>query len=238
MQSAQQQRPNLPAEVQEIILQSARQCGIQRVVLFGSRARGTSRRRSDVDLAVRGGDILRFMALLDDWADTLLTFDVVDMRLPVSEQLRRNIMRDGIVLWDSAEQFGRTLDNLHRTENITADTVKDPVIAVAASVKLFETCFEQSWRAMKGILEEHGYPEAASGSPRQIIRLAYKVNLIDDEAGWLSMLNARRLAAHTYNEETAQAVVASLPDHIRLFEALRAALPAWLPADGPDADPS
>lgn len=112
--------------------------------------------------------------------------------------------------------------------------MKDPVIAVAASVKLFETCFEKSWRAMKAILEEHGYPEASSGSPRQIIQLAYKVDLIDDEAGWLSMLNARRLAAHTYDEETADAVIAPLPGHIRLFEALRAAIPNWLPASGPD----
>ena len=141
------------------------------------------------------------------------------------------------MLLDSAEQFGQALDNLHHTERMTEETVRDPVIATAAAVKLFETCFEQSWRAMKGILEEHGYTGAATGSPRQIIQLAYRAGLISDEAGWLTMLNSRRVAAHTYSEETAAEVIASVPEYVRLFEALRSRMQDWLPADEAEKSP-
>lgn len=46
--------------IKENVLESiravARRCGVSRVVLFGSRARGEHRSKSDIDLAVFGGD--------------------------------------------------------------------------------------------------------------------------------------------------------------------------------------
>ena len=38
----------------------AKDCGLKRVLLFGSRARGDYRKTSDIDLAVSGGDAVRF----------------------------------------------------------------------------------------------------------------------------------------------------------------------------------
>lgn len=218
---------HLPAKVESQLIGSARLCGIRRLVLFGSRARGMNHARSDVDVAVRGGDTLRFMLEINDALDTLLMFDVVDLADPLASALRSSIRAEGVILMDSTDAFTCALDNLHHVEGISAQTVQDPVIALAACVNLFTTCFEQSWRAMKGVLEEHGYPEAASGSPRQIIQLACKAGLITDGTGWLSMLKAR-LAAHTYNEDTACAIAERTPEFIMLFEALRTALPGWL----------
>lgn len=52
---------NLPLNIQRQIEEFARICKLEKVVLFGSRARGTNRERSDIDLAVFGGGVDRFV---------------------------------------------------------------------------------------------------------------------------------------------------------------------------------
>ena len=42
----------------EELIALAQRCGLKKVILFGSRARGDCRERSDIDLAVSGGDIV------------------------------------------------------------------------------------------------------------------------------------------------------------------------------------
>jgi predicted nucleotidyltransferase len=56
---------NLPLNIQRQIEEFARTCILEKVVLFGSRARGTNRERSDIDLAVSGGGVGRFEELLE-----------------------------------------------------------------------------------------------------------------------------------------------------------------------------
>lgn len=56
---------NIPERVEKEIIQLAKQYDIQKVILFGSRARGDNWERSDIDLAVSGGDIPRFALDLD-----------------------------------------------------------------------------------------------------------------------------------------------------------------------------
>ena len=51
---------NLPNKIVEEIQIFARERQIAKVVLFGSRARGTNEERSDVDIAAIGGDFGAF----------------------------------------------------------------------------------------------------------------------------------------------------------------------------------
>ena len=60
---------------------------IKKVVLFGSRARGVFRERSDIDLAVYGGDFTRFSLDVDEKTWTLLQYDFVDMNQSVQPEL-------------------------------------------------------------------------------------------------------------------------------------------------------
>lgn len=76
-------------------------------------------------------------------------------------------------------------------------------VIMTGLVSLYSICFEQSWKAMKEILEIHGYEESATGSPKFIIRTAYKAGLIDDEETWLSALQSRNNVSHSYNKEMA-----------------------------------
>ncbi|MBO7062086.1 nucleotidyltransferase family protein [Fibrobacter sp.] len=90
---------NLPAKIQLQIRKFAEDCGLERVVLFGSRARGSNRERSDIDLAVSGKDVELFVESLEERADTLLSFDIVNLDEIVSDKLRESINREGKVLY-------------------------------------------------------------------------------------------------------------------------------------------
>lgn len=90
---------NLSLEIQNQIRKFAKDCVLDKVILFGSRARGTNRERSDIDLAVLGKNVLRFEELLEEQADTLLTFDVVNLDEIVSDKLRTSIDREGQLLY-------------------------------------------------------------------------------------------------------------------------------------------
>ena len=74
--------------------------GINKVVLFGSRARGNFHDRSDIDLAVSGGDAGRFRLAVEEETSTLLKFDVVEMEKSVSCELLAVIEKEGIVLYE------------------------------------------------------------------------------------------------------------------------------------------
>ena len=90
----------VPDSVEGAIRSLARQCGIRRVILFGSRARGDNHERSDIDLAVSGGNVAEFTCDIDYETPTLLMFDVVNLDKPVSQALRDRLERDGVVLYE------------------------------------------------------------------------------------------------------------------------------------------
>lgn len=87
-------------QVQQEIRLHAERCRVERVVLFGSRARGDYHRASDIDLAVWGGDTARFTVDVDEQTSTLLKYDVVDMGREVSLELLRSVEREGRVLYE------------------------------------------------------------------------------------------------------------------------------------------
>ena len=91
---------NLDARVKEDIVRLAERHGIQKIILFGSRARGDNRERSDIDLAVSGGNIGEFAEAVDEEAWTLLMFDVVNLDRGITAELAAEIERDGVVLYE------------------------------------------------------------------------------------------------------------------------------------------
>lgn len=81
-------------------------------------------------------------------------------------------------------------------------------VILTGLVGLYEICFEQSWKMMKEILEQHGYEEGATGSPKLILKTAYRAGMIKDEALWLKALQERNNVSHSYNEKIALGIVA------------------------------
>lgn len=80
-------------------------------------------------------------------------------------------------------------------------------VVLTGLVGLYEICFEQSWKAMKEILEINGVPEGQTGSPRQILKTAYQMKMITDEDLWLDALVSRNNVTHAYNQVIAIDIV-------------------------------
>ena len=91
---------NLDKRVEDDIVRIAKKSNVKKVILFGSRARGTNSERSDIDLAVSGGNALDFYYDVEEKAHTLLMFDVVDLDKGISEALQAEIKKDGVVLYE------------------------------------------------------------------------------------------------------------------------------------------
>lgn len=92
---------DLDQRVKNDIIALAKKNGIHKVILFGSRARDTNGPRSDIDLAVLGGDVLNFSFDVEEEAWTLLCFDVVDLAERHSPEFLAEIQRDGVILYES-----------------------------------------------------------------------------------------------------------------------------------------
>ena len=91
---------NIPDRVMKDISTFARKCEVQKVILFGSRARGTHTEKSDIDIAVSGGDFDAFYWEIKENVYSLLTFDIIDLDSGASEELTSEIEKDGVVIYE------------------------------------------------------------------------------------------------------------------------------------------
>ncbi|MBS5062952.1 MAG: nucleotidyltransferase domain-containing protein [Hungatella hathewayi] len=89
-------KPQVIEEIREL----ARKYDIEKVILFGSRARGDFRRTSDIDIAVEGGNIERFALDVDEDTSTLLEFDIVNLSKEMQQDLRDSIRMEGKTLYE------------------------------------------------------------------------------------------------------------------------------------------
>lgn len=80
-------------------------------------------------------------------------------------------------------------------------------VELAGMVGLYDICFEQAWKAMKEILGNQGYSEAATGSPKTILKTAYKAGMLDNEEEWMNALVSRNNVTHAYNAAIARDII-------------------------------
>ena len=91
---------NISERVMKDIVVFAKKNSVNKITLFGSRARGTNSKRSDIDIAVYGGDFDSFYRDIKEQVYSLLSFDIVDASKGISDELKKEIERDGIVIYE------------------------------------------------------------------------------------------------------------------------------------------
>ena len=95
-------------------------------------------------------------------------------------------------------------------------------VEMSGLVALYEICFEQAWKAMKEILEQQGFAEERTGSPKIVLKTAFAAGMIKNEDIWMAALNARNNVAHSYNKEIALDIINQTKDKFyRMFEELK-----------------
>ena len=78
--------------------------------------------------------------------------------------------------------------------------MRDSFVLSGTSAK-FSITFDLAWKVMKDILiQYYAITGFVSGSPREVLREAFKANLISDEA-WMNMLKVRNELTHDYDCE-------------------------------------
>lgn len=78
--------------------------------------------------------------------------------------------------------------------------LSDSFVLSGISAK-FSITFDLAWKVMKDILiQYYSITGFVAGSPREVLREAFKANLISDEA-WMDMLKVRNELAHDYDSE-------------------------------------
>jgi len=87
-------------------------------------------------------------------------------------------------------------------------------------IQSFEYTYELGWNLLKDYLEWQGI-ENIVGS-RDTIRESFKRELVSEGHIWMSMLQDRNRSVHTYNEETADAILGNIEQkYYKAFEELR-----------------
>lgn len=95
------------------------------------------------------------------------------------------------------KSFCNSLDALNEAKQ---RDMTDSFVLSGTSAK-FSITFDLSWKVMKDILVQYyAITGFVSGSPREVLREAYKANLISDDA-WMDMLKVRNELAHDYDCE-------------------------------------
>lgn len=212
-----------------------RRFGAQQIVLFGSRARGDHRERSDIDLAIYGlarEKCSDFEDAIDD-LPTLLSFDLVFVYSgEVSPELLQNIERDGINLMtkfnEKYAKFCLAVDRL--TEAV--DAYNSPLSELSKEflrdtiIQRFEFSIELAWKTLREFtIEEGANTGNPLNSPKGVVRESYAIGIINNDVIWVDMLKDRNQTSHVYNEDVARNIFARIcTDYLQELQELCNAL--------------
>lgn len=76
----------------------------------------------------------------------------------------------------------------------------------------FNLTFELAWKALQETLQLHSVTNADTGSPREILKLAYQTGFLKNADVWLLMLKKRNLSVHIYNENDIDELIILIRD--------------------------
>ncbi len=93
-------RINLYNEIINVI----KEFGANKIILFGSRARGDFKESSDIDIAIEflnndKDNFIKIQTKLED-LNTLYKFDIVDFNSLKEDKFKKEILKDGIVIYN------------------------------------------------------------------------------------------------------------------------------------------
>jgi nucleotidyltransferase substrate binding protein (TIGR01987 family) len=87
-----------------------------------------------------------------------------------------------------------------------------------SAIHRFEFTYELAWKTMKAYLEEKGVKDIYS--PKEVIRSAFQLGLIENDTTWLDMVETRNETSHLYSENIAERVYGKLAAYLPLLAKL------------------
>lgn len=218
-------------EVMDKVLNAVRDIALKyhsvnKVVLFGSRARGDNTDKSDYDIAVfsSGMDVAEKISFSED-IDKIKTLNKIDLvfikERHTETELYLNIKNDGVIIMDKFQiklnNYRNALARLH--EAIEEEQSTKSLAVRDGAIKRFEFTAELAWKTVREYLLSEGVIDI--NSPKRVMREAFINNIVEDGEGWIQILDDRNSTAHIYDEEDAEEVYQRITSrHIILFDEL------------------
>ena len=124
------------------------------------------------------------------------------------------------------ENFCKALENLKEgaeIENLS-------MVEEAGLIKLFEICFEQTWKVLKAVLEMQGLNPNRIATPKKIFALAYSAGILPEEEIYIEILKTRNILIHTYDaEKSSETILKIKSEYLPAFQTLKKILEEdWL----------
>lgn len=121
------------------------------------------------------------------------------------------------------EHFKQALGQLRDAESL-ANSRALSQLEEQGMIQAFEDTFELAWKVLKDFLESRGVRELYGS--RDVIRVAFQRELLNDGDVWMAMIESRNLTSHTYDQAVAQRVISAirqkyLPQFSALEERMR-----------------
>ncbi|OZB04714.1 MAG: nucleotidyltransferase [Marinobacter sp. 34-60-7] len=117
-------------------------------------------------------------------------------------------MNDQDIRWvQRLANFVKAFDQLNEATQLRATRALSK-LEKQGVIQAFEYTYELAWNVLRDFLRWQGNT-AITGS-RDTIREAFAAGLIDDGETWMRMLQDRNRTSHTYNEETAEAILVNV----------------------------
>ena len=114
------------------------------------------------------------------------------------------------------KRLQQLINSYDRLEEALSISLSEP-LALDGTIKRFEFTFETTWKTLKVYLTDQGIQ---CQSPKSCLKGAFKMGWIKDEDQWLSMLQARNMTSHVYNEEMAKEIYNTIKGNHLLFKKL------------------
>ena len=197
---------------------------VQKIYLYGSRAKGDFTSSSDIDVAISCSDDKNWTLINDiiNNSDTLLKIDCLDLdSLSDHNPLKVNVLNHAILMFDnSAERLNLAFSKLNDALAALGIVIKHPSdpdrIVIDATIQRFEFSFELFWLLLKEIIKSKGVKDI--NFPRDVLSSAFSHNLISNEDIWLNMLTDRNKTSHTYNKELADIIYINIKSYFPIMQ--------------------
>lgn len=121
-------------------------------------------------------------------------------------------------------KFDTKLKNLKNAVSRLVEAIEEYKITESSAVRdgviqRFEFSCELAWKTTREYLIDQGFKEV--NSPKAVMREAFAYKIIDDEQGWISLLNDRNLTAHVYDETAAADIYTRIiSNHVIILQKL------------------
>jgi len=119
-------------------------------------------------------------------------------------------MRWEVIINNKTIRWKQRFQNLKRAylflfKDVNRDDLSE--LEIAGIISAFQFTFELSWKTLKDYLESRGVD---AKTPRDAIKEAFSIEIINDGKIWLQMLDSRNIFAHVYDNNQAKSHLQSI----------------------------